>query len=423
MRVGLHWWAGFVVVGLMLAASTGAGADQVAVAGSGRAFVVTPSAADRSASFSSVRVRSAAPGGPFGPWRTVLQAGRGERVMDAGLAADGSGLAFLQSRARPGRSVRAVAFGARGRVARPVALSRSGGDADFAASAVAGSGAAVVVWFRHRDDGRWRLEASTRGQRTAAFGPSEPLSGFLRRACCTSVSAAIGERGDAVVTWSSTARPSVWAALRRPGRGFGRAQRLSAAASDAPRAVVGAGGTAAVIYSAQHVPLRASDGLQLHRATTGASFGAAEHVNPGGGVTIGGVAIAPDGDLTVAWLDRVHGPRVHVSEARAAGPLAATAELGANVSPRTLAVDIDEGGRAVIAWSERAGRGERATAAIRPATGAAFGPPTPLGRPWRAAEPRLARLVPTGGALVLWKGDRYTGPTARRTALAVARLP
>jgi hypothetical protein len=423
VRVGLHWWAGFVVVGLLLAASAQARADQLAVDGSGRAFEVTPSATDRSASFSSVRLRSAAPGGRFGPWRTVLRAGRGDRVMEAGVAADGSGLAFLQSRARPGRAVRAIAFGARGRVARPVALSRSGDDADFAASAIAGSGAAVVVWFRHRDDGRWRLEASIRGPRAAAFGPSEPLSGFLRRACCTSVSAAIGDRGDAVVTWSSTARPSVWAALRRPGRGFGRAQRLSAAASDAPRAVVGAGGSAAVIYSTQHVPLRASDGLQLHRATTSASFGAAEHVNPGGGVTIGDVAIAPGGDLTVAWLDRVHGARVHVSDARAAGPLAATAELGANVSSRPLAVDNDDGGRTVIAWSESAGRSERATAAIRPATGAPFGAPTPLGRPWRAAEPRLARLVPSGGALVLWKGDRYTRPTARRTALAVTRLP
>jgi hypothetical protein len=423
VRVGLHWWAGFVAVGLMVAASAGARAGQLAVDGSGRAFVVTPSAADRSASFSSVRLRAAAPGARFGPWRTVLRAGRGERVMDAGVAADGSGVAFLQTRGRPGRAVRVVAFGARGRVATPVALSRSGGDADFAASAIAGSGAAVVVWFRHRDDGRWRLEASIRGPRAASFGPGEPLSGFLRRACCTSVSAAIGERGDAVVTWSSTARPSVWAALRRPGRDFGRAQRLSAAASDAPRAVVGAGGTAAVIYSTQHVPLRSADGLQLHRAASATRLGSAEHVNPGGGVTIGDVAIAPDGALTVAWRDQVHGAHVHVSEARPAGPLAATAELGANVGSRTLAVDGDDGGRTVIAWSERAGRSERATAAIRPATGGPFGPPTPLGRPWRAAEPLLARLVPAGGALVLWKGDRYTGPTARRTALAVARLP
>lgn len=354
----------------------------------------------------------------------MVRAGRGDRVMDAGVAADGSGVAFLQSRER---TVRVVAFAARGRVGTPVAVPSRGGDADFAASAVAGSGAAVVVWFRHRGHGRWRLEASVREAGAARFGRGEPLSGFIRRACCTSVTAAIGERGDAVVTWSSTARSSVWAALRRPGRGFRSAQRLTAAASDAPRAAVGAGGAVAVIYSTQHVPLRASDGLQLHRAASGGSFGPAEHVNPGGGVTIGDVAVAPDGDLTVAWLDRVHGARVHVSDAPATGPLAASAELGTDVSPGALALATDDAGRAVVAWSQRTpSRGsyrEQAQAATRPATTAPFGPSTALGHPWRAAEPQLARLVPGGGALVLWKGSSYDGPTARRTALAVTRLP
>jgi hypothetical protein len=420
----LHWWGGLLVVGLVLAAGARAGADQIAVDGTGRAFVVSPTGADRLVGAASVRLRSAAPGGRFGPWRTVVRAGRGDRVMDAGVAADGSGVAFLQSR---GRTVRAAAFGARGRAARTVAVSSRGGDADFAASAVAGSGAAVVVWFHHREDGRWRLEASIREAGATGFGRGEPLSGFVRRACCTSVTAAIGERGDAVVTWSSTARSSVWAALRRPGRGFGRAQRLTAAASDAPRAVVGAHGTAAVIYSTQHVPLRASDGLQLHRAAGGRSFGPAEHVNPGGGATIGDVAIAPDGDLTVAWVDRVHGAHVHVSDAPATGSLAATTELGTDVSARALAVATDDAGRTVVAWSQRAeGDGsyrEQAQAATRRAAGAPFGPPAALGRPWRAAEPQLARLVPGGGALVLWKGSRYDGPTARRTALAVTRLP
>jgi hypothetical protein len=416
-----------VVVGLVLAVAARAGADQIAVDASGRAFVVSPSAADRSASFSSVRLRSAAPGRRFGPWRTVLRAGPGDRVMDAGVAADGRGLAFLQSRARAGRSVRVAAFGTRGAVGRPVAVSSRGGEADFAASAVAGSGAAVVVWFHHREDGRWRLEASIREARGAGFGRAEPLSGFVRRACCTSVTAAIGERGDAVVTWSSSARSSVWAALRRPGRAFARAQRLTAAASDAPRAVVGAGGMATVIYSTQHVPLRPSDGLQLHRAASARSFGPAEHVNEGGGVTVGDVAVAPDGDLTVAWVDKVHGARVHVSQAPASGPLAAGAELGTDVRPRAIAVAADDAGRAVVAWSQRtASKGsyrEQAQAATRRGTAEPFGPPTALGHPWRAAEPQLTRLLPGAGALVLWTGSRYDGPTARRTALAVTRLP
>jgi hypothetical protein len=386
------------VVGLVLAAS--ANAQQLAVDGSGRAFAVRTTA-------STVWVRSAAPGERFGAWRTVVRAGRDERVMDAGVAASGSGVAVLEDET----TVRMMSFGG-----RLVGSARG----DFAASAVAPSGAAVVVWFHHRDDGRWRLEASVRDAGAAAFGRSEPLTGFRRRACCTSVSAAIGARGDAVVTWSSTARPSVWAAARGRGGRFGRSQRLAASAADAPRAFVGAGGAAAVTYSTQHVPLQRSDGLQLHRATSGSRFGPAEHVNPGGGVTAGDVAVAPSGALTVVWLGAA---RVHVSRAAANGPLAPAAELGTNVSARGLAVDSDDAGRTVVAWSERAGRGERATAAISPAIGAPFGPPTALGRAWRAAEPRLARLIPTGGALVLWKGDRYRGPVARRTTLAVTRLP
>jgi hypothetical protein len=423
VRVRFHWWGGLLVVGLVLAATARAGAEQLVVGESGRAYLVSPSASDRSEGFSSVRLRSAAPGGTFGPWRTMVRARRGDRVMDAGVAADGGGVAFLQRRERQGRSVRAVAFGPRGAVGRPVAVSSRDGDADFAAAAVARSGAALVVWFRHREDGRWRLEASTRAAGAAGFGRGEPLSGFVRRACCTSVAAAIGDRGDAVVTWSSTSRPSVWAALRRPGRGFRRARRLAAAAADTPTAVVGANGTAAVAYSTQHVPLRASDGLQLRRAQGGGSFGPAEHVNPGGGITVADMAIAPDGDVVVASLDRVHGARVRVSDARPGGPLSLAADLGTDVSPRSLAIDTDDAGRTVIAWSERAGGSDQVTAAIRPAIGAAFGAPGALGPSWRAAEAQLARLVPGAGALVLWRGDRYTGPTARRSTLAVTRLP
>jgi hypothetical protein len=241
------------------------------------------------------------------------------------------------------------------------------------------------------------------------------------------VSAAIGERGDAVVTWSSSSRPAVWAALRAPGRAFRRAKRLARAASDAPKAVVGAGGIAAVIYSTQHVPRRAADGLQLRRTVGTNRFGAAEHVNPGGGVTNADAAITPSGQVTVAWTDQVHGPRVHVSQGRGTEPLAAVAELGTNATAHTLSVAADDDGRAVVAWSEGVTTAgayrEQATAALRQAGGATFGAPTALGRAWRAAEPVLARLVPAGGALVLWKGARYDGPTARRSTLAVARLP
>jgi hypothetical protein len=375
----------------------------MAVDRTGRAFLVT-----------AARVRSAAPGRRFGPSRTVVRPKRGDRVAGAGVGVDGRGVVFVQS---ADRKVRAVPFGSRMRA--PVTVSE--GVADFATAAVAPSGAAVVVWFRHREDHRWRLEAAVRERGAAAFGPPEPLSGFVRRACCTNVSAAIGARGDAVVTWRSTVRASVWAALRRPAQRFHRAHRLAGSAADEPKAFVGAGGAAAVIYSTEHVPRATADGLQLRRATSGAGFGPAEHVNPGGGVTIADASITPAGDVSIAWVDQVHGPRVHLSEAPAGGPLSLTAALGTNAARRPIAVATDEGGRAVVAWAESSVRRERVVAATRPVRGAPFGAPVACGRRWRAAEPRLVRLVP-GGALVLWKASRYGPPAARRTALAVTRL-
>ena len=85
-----------------------------------------------------------------------------------------------------------------------------------------------MVWYRHRGAGRWRLEAATRAPGAVKFGAPRPISAFVRRPCCTAVSVAIGERGDAVATWTSTARPAVWAALRPAGRAFRAPQRLAA---------------------------------------------------------------------------------------------------------------------------------------------------------------------------------------------------
>jgi hypothetical protein len=439
VRVSCRRWGLLVLLGVALPATARAATEQViaardigvdvAVDGEGRAFLVSPSARRYSGRLSSVRVRSAAPGALLGPSRTLMHSSRTDRAVDAAVAADGSGVIVVQSGRRPYRRVRVVTFSAQGQVGIPVAVSH-GDRADFAASAVARSGAAVVVWFRHRGGRRWRLEASTREPGAAAFGPPRPLSVFVRRPCCTSVSVAIGERGDAVATWSSTSRPAVWAALRRLGHEFRRPQRLSNDSSDVPRAVVGAGGTAAVIYSLQHVTRRADDGLQLHRAVSAGALGAAEHVNPRGGVTIGEAAVTPAGHVMVAWVDQAsgeEGARVRVSEARPAERLVDTGELGTKVAPEALAVAADDDGRAVVAWSEHVSTEraylEQAVAAMRQAHGAPFGPAVALGQPWRAAEPRLARLVPGGGALVVWTGSRFGGPAKRRAALAVTRLP
>jgi hypothetical protein len=402
------------------------GAD-VAVDGAGRAFLVSSSAGHDSGTFASVRARSAAPGAAFGRAHMLLRSSATARAVDAGIAADGTSVIVVQRALGPERVVQVATVGARGAVGDPVTVSSGGDRADFAASAVARSGAAVVVWFRHGANRRWRLEAAIRDPGRGAFGPPHPVSRFVRRACCTTVSVAIGDRGDAVAAWTSTSRPGVWAALRSPGRGFRRPQRLARDASDVPRAVVGAGGTAALIYSVQHVPLRAGDGLALHRAAPGRAFGAAAHVNPGGGVTVGDAAVTPAGKVMVAWTDRVHGARVHVSEAGPRQAPVETGALGTRVAPEAVAVAADDDGRAAVAWSELVSTEptyrEQAMAATRRAGTGAFGAVVALGRAWRVTTPGPARLVPGGGALVVWRGAAYGTRTARRAALAVTRLP
>jgi hypothetical protein len=418
-------------MGLALVAAAPASAAQViaprdvsaalAVAGDGRAFVVSPSARPDSGTLRAVRRRSASPGAAFGASQRLMPSSGADRAVDAGVAADGSGLIVVQSR----RTVRAVAFDPSGRLGPPQALSAPGARADFAASAVAPSGAAVVVWFRHRG-ARWRLEAATREPKSARFGSPQAVSGFVRRPCCTSVSVSIGARGDAAATWTSTARPAVWAALRGATRRFGAPRLLARDPGDAPRAVVGDGGAVALTYSTQHVPLRATDGLQLRRASSASAFGPAEHVNPGGGVTIAEAAVTAAGRVLLAWRDQVHGARVHLSEAASGQPLAAIGDLGADVSAKQLSVAADDDGRAVVAWSQRvSARREQAFAALRPAPGAAtpFATPVALGTAWPAAEPGPVRLVPGGGALIAWNATRFGRREQRRSALLVTRLP
>ena len=347
-----------------------------------------------------------------------MRSTRTDRAVDTAVASDGSGAIIVQS----GRRVGVVTFDARGQAGAPTILSR-GRTADFAASAVGRGGAAVVVWYRHTRAGRWRLEAVTRDPGAAAFGTPQPLSRFVRRACCTHVSVAISDRGDAVAAWRSTSDPALWTSLRRPGESFRPARRLAEDSSDDPKVALGGDGTAAVLYSLQRVPVRAGDGLRLQRAAPGGAFGAPEVVNPGRGVTIGEAAITPAGRVLVAWVDHAEA-LVRVSESEPGAPLVEAGAIGAAVAPRAVAVAAADDGRAVVAWSQQVGNersySEQPVAATRPTHAAGFGPPVALGSPWRIAEPRLARLIPGGGALVAWAGSDFR---PRNTVLAVTRVP
>ena len=230
------------------------------------------------------------------------------------------------------------------------------------------------------------------------------------------------------MTWTSTSRAAVWAAMRDPGLGFRGPQMLT----------VNAGSMRPVRRWAPGGPRRsstASSTCRPARATASSCIepsGAVhsvrpEEVDPGNGVTIGEATGTPGGRVLVG-LDRPSASEpCTCSEAAPGGPLVDAGELGANVASARVAVAADDDGRAAVAWSELVSTEpmprERTVAALRPGGGAPFGRAVALGRSWRAPSPVTARLLPDGVAMVVWTGDRFTGPARRRTALAVTRLP
>ena len=90
-------------------------AARLAVGPDGRAFVVSPSARPGASALSSIRRRAARPGAAFGPSRALMRPAAGAPLVDAGVAADGSGVIIVQAH----RSVRAVTFGPSGALGSP----------------------------------------------------------------------------------------------------------------------------------------------------------------------------------------------------------------------------------------------------------------------------------------------------------------
>ena len=205
---------------------------------------------------------------PSAPSQALMRSSGADRAVDAGVAADGSGVIVVQ-RARgasvPRGRVRRRAGGSAGRWRcrrrAPARTSRRRRSRPAARRSSSGSATAAR---------RWRLEAATREPGRARFGAPGRSRRFVRRPCCTSVSVAIGARGDAAATWTLDLAPRGVGRAARRRAAFRAPRRLASDASDAPRVVVGDGGTVALTYSTQHVPLRAADGLQLRRAPAAA---------------------------------------------------------------------------------------------------------------------------------------------------------
>ena len=347
----------------LLGVETSVGAD-------GSVYAATSYLSDRLEWF------SAPPGGAFGAPRTLLT---GVRPILPGVDATGSTTALYDA-AQPGdlgpagdapatRSVVAAVAPPGGELGPPALVSTGGRRAMTRDLDVAPSGAAVAAWIEATGR-RWRVVAAVRPPGSPVFGPPHVLSGPVAAGILVRVAA--GERGDAIVRWGSRV------AVAREGR-FGTPVGISSSLGDV-RLAVGADGTAVV--AVENRALLAPRRSRRFRVFETPRCDRAE-----------AAAVAPDGRALVACRG---GPELSISEGRAR--LRRTARFTIGVG--RVAVATARGGRAVVAWGQRA--------AFRARAGGRFE------RTTVGADSFAAHLLDGGGAIVL--ADRADTLVAARYA-------
>jgi hypothetical protein len=410
------------------------------VAPDGTASIVGRYSGDESRLAPELNLRRARPGAAFGAPVRLARQSRIDRAACAGVAGDGTGIVVLERARRPHpRRVRVRNFHAEGAAGPARTLSAPGGTARHVACAVADSGAAVVVWLQHEGGGRWHLEAAVRDPGKATFNPPVAISGHVKGGG-TGAEVAVGDRGDVLVGWydqdgREEKRPPALV-VRPAGAAFGATRRLSSRFGGGRlHLAVGARGHGVMAYSAAENDHR----VAVYRLEPGAPdagnpqpLGQSPFEGRGGAIA---VSLAPGGRLMLIWEQAptsTADAEIAVFEAEPDAALRQVAVLGSDVSESGFTAAVGDDGRALVAWAEHTSdRGpggtaqERPFAALRPSSGAPFAAQTVLGKPHLNTAPYAARLVPQGGALVLW-GAFESGDFDRDAALrtsAVARVP
>src|SRR3954454_19652217 len=325
-------------------------------------------------------------------------------VSGVAFAADGGGVALQTARGRD-QPTSVVAFDAAGVAQPPAALGVTG---DWATTAVAPDGAAVVAWAAEGPKG-YEIDAAFRDPGSAAFGA--PVRAGYTTTGDTLVHAGIGDDGEAVVIWQGNNFPSAVAgAGRRRGQRFPPPRFVSRSATDA-RLAVGPGGQAVIAASAGRrleVAVKAPGAATLPamRTLDRAISGFALDVTAAGPRQVGIACLAaPDrrGRVRVRVYAGAGGPRRIGTVATSAG--------GEDVR-----MAVSPAGSAVVAWQEelRAKRGDPTArahlgVAYRPA-GGRFGRPTWMGPVSLDDAPQPALIGPGGRAAVAYEafqsGDR-----------------
>jgi hypothetical protein len=256
-------------------------------------------------------------GDAFDPLKPITVADPYEKAWNAGMAADGEAIVVTVRKHKPTQRIRATLVAAGGTRSGPTTISDHSHSATQPQLDVAADGTAIAAWQWH-DRAGWRVQAAIRRPGQQRFDKPQTLS--------------------------------------PPGPTIGRSQQrpwIHVAAGIAGRAVVTwqIGGSFELPESSLHVLSAGADSV----------FGSDQELADAGGLADVGLAVAPSGDVQVAYLDQHfsghEGPsRLHVAHGVAGGTLSGPAVLSTGghgtSSGRQVAAAFSQDGTATVAWAK-----------------------------------------------------------------------
>jgi hypothetical protein len=308
----------------------------------------------------------------------------------------------------------------------PVAPVPAGAGAGTPAAAIAADGSEVLVFV---DTGG--VEATVRGPGEATFGAPQTIApppvagGAIRNLVVAQVPGA-----ETVALWSR-AGPGAperieWAA-RPPGGAFGSVHEVprsglpADALTDMMSAAAGAGGDLVLALAAEGTEPDGRFALRVYAAVrpAGGEFGSPV-VLGALNTSFPDVAVAPDGDAVVTWLEggATRPGAIRASRRPPGGAFAPATTLDRTSEPGLAQpfVASGAGGETVAMWYRRTGRTKRVYFAVRRAGGSRFEGVGVLGD----APTRRYALAggPRGDVAAVWDDAGASGPvlTVRRRA-------
>jgi hypothetical protein len=308
-----------------------------------------------------------------------------ETVWQTGMSAAGDAVVLTVRRHTPTQRIRATFVSAQGARSGPMTISDHAHSASEPQLSVVADGTAVAAWQWH-DAAGWRVQAAIRRPGQARFDKPQLLSppaaaqGHSQPRPWINVAAGLG--GRAVVSWQI-------------------------------------GGDYQLPESPLHVLTAGADSV----------FGADQQLADAGGLAGVGLAVAPSGDVQVAYLDEHfsghEGPSsLHVSNGPAGGSLSqpvilATGGKGTS-SGEQVAVAFGQDSSATVAWAKPGENYEEGgdLQVFTRAPGGTFGAPQQIAG---AAEGIVLAAGPGASAVLSWMHAAHASNHLSWTVHAVTR--